>query len=526
MGSAGQYYTLDNGVPLPRNDTVDQILTGSGGGYVLLTSTQLLENLAHFSRERIPERVVHAKASAARGFYEVTDDVSDITDADFLNGIGKKTEVLMRIPTTGPEKGSADTVRDFRGFAIKFKTNEGNQDWVFNNQPVFFVRDPVKFPSLNRSHKRHPGTNSTNADMFWDFHVNNQESVHALMFLFGDRGLPASVRTLNGYSGNTYKFTKDNGSSYVYVRVHFISNQGIHWLTNAQGAKYAGTEPDKHMLDLQDAINRGDYPSWDLHVQVIRPEEIDEAPVDIFDMTKVWPKKQFPLRKLGRVTLNKNPDNWFAEVEQAAFSPSNMVPGIAPSPDPMLQARMFAYPDAQRYRLGVNYQYLPTNAPKSQVYCPIERDGRMNFTGNYGKDPNYIGTSLNPVHFLEKLGPNNLNDRQSQATPPQKQLNATKANSLDHVQVATPSPVFTVVTDKDFEQATALWRLMEKQDGAHDRFVGNAAAHIADVTTPVLREKAYEMFGRVDKQLGERLRKSTEEKIKNNDEHPHKTAWH
>lgn len=494
MGSTRQYYTLDNGVPLPRNDTVDQILTGSGGGYVLLTSTQLLENLAHFSRERIPERVVHAKASAARGFYEVTDDVSDITDADFLNGIGKKTEVLMRIPTTGPEKGSADTVRDFRGFAIKFKTNEGNQDWVFNNQPVFFVRDPVKFPSLNRSHKRHPGTNSANADMFWDFHVNNQESVHALMFLFGDRGLPASVRTLNGYSGNTYKFTKDNGSSYVYVRVHFKSNQGIHWLTNAQGAKYAGTDPDKHMLDLQDAINRGEYPSWDLHVQVIRPEEIDKAPINIFDMTKVWPKKQFPLRKMGRVTLDKNPENWFAEVEQAAFSPSNMVPGIAPSPDPMLQARMFAYPDAQRYRLGVNYQYLPTNAPKSQVYCPIERDGSMNFTGNYGKDPNYIGTSLNPVRFLEKLGPNNLNDKESQPIPPPKEINGTNAKSLDHVQVTTPSPVFTVVTEKDFEQATALWRLMEKQDGAHDRFVGNAAAHIAGVTTQSLRDRAYGMY--------------------------------
>jgi catalase len=490
MGTIPPYYTLDNGVPLPRDDTVEQISTGLGGGFVLLTSTQLIENLAHFSRERIPERVVHAKASGAWGSFEVTDDVSDITDADFLNGIGKKTEVLMRIPTTGPEKGSADTVRDFRGFAIKFKTDEGNQDWVFNNQPVFFVRDPVKFPSLNRSHKRHPGTNSVNADMFWDFHVNNQESVHALMFLFGDRGLPASVRTIHGYSGNTYKFTKNNGKEYVYVRVHFISQQGIHWFTNAEGAKYAGTEPDKHMLDLQNAINKGDYPSWDVCVQVIHPHQLDQATVNIFDMTKIWPKKQYPLRKMGRVTLNRNPSNWFAEIEQAAFSPSNIVPGIAPSPDPMLQARMFAYPDAQRYRLGVNYNYLPTNAPKSNVYCPIERDGRMNFTHNYGVDPNYIGSTLKPIRYMEKLGPNNLNGK-AQTAAANQTMEQPMAKSYDHAQHTTPSPVFTVVTEKDFEQATALWNLMERQDSAQDRFVGNAAAHIAGVTTRDLRERAY-----------------------------------
>ncbi|RMZ83736.1 hypothetical protein DV738_g918, partial [Chaetothyriales sp. CBS 135597] len=484
MGSPSCYYTLDSGVPLARNDTVDQLSTGSGGGYVLLTSTQLLENLAHFSRERIPERVVHAKAAAAKGYYEVTDDVSDITDADFLNGLGKKTEVLMRIPTTGPERGSADTVRDFRGFAVKFKTSEGNQDWVFNNQPVFFVRDPVKFPSLNRSHKRHPATNSVSADMFWDFHVNNQESIHALMFLFGDRGIPASVRTLNGYSGNTYKFTKDNGKRYVYVRVHFKSNQGIHYLTNAEGARYAGTEPDKHILDLQDAIKMGDYPSWDIYVQVIKPGDIAKAPIDIFDMTKTWPKKLYPLRKLGRVTLNKNPDNWFADVEQAAFSPSNMVPGIAPSPDPMLQARMFAYPDAQRYRLGVNYQYLPTNAPKSQVYCPIERDGRMNFTSNSGGDPNYIGSQLKPVRFLERLDKNQ----------PPVELSKGHANditALDQTMVSEPSPVCTLVTDKDFEQPRALWQIMASQEGAHDRFIDNLAANVSGVTVTWLRERVY-----------------------------------
>ncbi|KIW09945.1 hypothetical protein PV08_11721 [Exophiala spinifera] len=519
MASSQPYYTLAEGVPLPRNGTVQQLSTGSGGGHVLLTSTQLIENLAHFSRERIPERTVHAKASAARGYYEVTDDVSDITDADFLTGIGKKCEVLMRISTVGPERGSADTVRDFRGFAVKFKTNEGNQDFVFNNQPVFFIRDPVKFPSVNRSHKRHPTTNASNADMFWDFHVNNQESIHALMFLFGDRGLPSSVRHVNGYSGNTYMFTKDDGASYVYVRVTLKTNQGIHYYTNAEGAKIAGTEPDKHILDLQDAIKAGDFPSWDVYVQVIRPEDVEKAPVNIFDMTKVWPKKLYPLRKMGRVTLDTNPKNWFAEVEQAAFSPSNMVPGIGPSPDPMLQARMFAYPDAARYRLGVNYQFLPTNAAISKVYCPIERDGLMNFTLNYGGDPNYIGTQLKPNRFTVRTSSQPKSEVEALSTRP-------KTKTADQVQVALPVSAFTEVTEKDFEQPIALWKIMGTQDGAQDRFINNLAGHVSGVEAKWIRQAVYEMFSKVDKELGKKVEEVTEAKIAGDHAHIHKTAWH
>ena len=294
------------------------------------------------------------------------------------------------------------------------------------------------------------------------------------MFLFGDRGLPSSVRHVNGYSGNTYKFTKADGS-YHYVRIHFKTNQGIHYFTNSEGAKLAGVEPDRHLLDLQDAIKAGNFPSWDVYVQVIHPHDISAAPIDIFDMTKVWPKGKYPLRKMGRVTLDRNPSNWFAEIEQAAFSPSNMVPGIAPSPDPMLQARMFAYPDAARYRLGVNYQFLPTNAPKSQVYCPTERDGLMNFTANAGGDPNYVGTKLKPVRFLEKnVSPANV-----------------AAHTLDHAQISTPTAAFTTVTEKDFVQATALWHLMGKQDGAQERFINNASAHISDVTVEWLRKEVY-----------------------------------
>jgi catalase len=321
--------------------------------------------------------------------------------------------------------------------------------------------------------------------MFWDFHINNQESIHALMFLFGDRGLPASVRHVNGYSGNTYKFTKGNGESYCYVRITLKTVQGIKWLTNSEGAQFAGTQPDRHILDLQDAIKAGDFPSWDVYVQVIRPEEIAQAPVDIFDMTKVWPKKLYPLRKMGRVTLDRNPANWFAEIEQAAFSPSNMVPGIGPSPDPMLQARMFAYPDASRYRLGVNYQFLPTNAPKSEVYCPIERDGFMNFTKNYGGDPNYIGTKIKPVTFI--------GGQSSEPTSVGKTANAQSHQgiTLDHAQISTPVSAFTEVTDKDFVQAIALWKIMAGQEGAQERFINNVSAHISDVTEQWIRKEAY-----------------------------------
>ncbi|KAL9071163.1 MAG: hypothetical protein Q9157_005558 [Trypethelium eluteriae] len=480
-------YTLAEGVPFRSNDTDERLLTGSGGGHVLLTSTQLIETLAHFSRERIPERSVHAKAAGARGYFEVTDDISDLTDAAFLNGVGTKTEVLVRVSTVGPEKGSADTVRDFRGFAIKFKTAQGNNDWVFNNHPVFFVRDPVKFPSLNRSHKKHPGTNSPSSDMFWDFHINNQESIHALMFLFGDRGLPSSVRHVNAYSGNTYKFTKAKGS-YSYVRIHLISNQGIHYYTNSEGVEIAGKVPDSHLLDLQNAIRSGDFPSWEVYVQAIQPGDIGAAPIDIFDMTKVWPKALYPLRKIGRMTLDQNPRNWFAEIEQAAFSPSNMVPGIEPSPDSMLQARMFAYPDAARYRLGVNYQFLPTNAAKSEVYCPTQRDGFMNFTQNYGTDPNYVGTKLKPVEFSNKGQP-----LHSEAVEISSEGTAQdpKTSALNHVRVVLPLSTASEVKDKDFEQATALWHLMGKQDGAQARFVDNLSAHLSDVSEMWIRQEAY-----------------------------------
>ena len=461
-------YTLAEGTPLPHNDTTSQLRSGHGGGLSLLQDTQLIETLAHFARERIPERVVHAKAAGARGYFELTHDVSDLTSAAFLTGaIGKRTELLTRISTVGPERGSADTLRDFRGWAIKMKTEEGNQDWVFNNQPVFFVRDPIKFPSLNRSHKRHPTTNAPNADMFWDFHINNQESIHALMFLFSDRGLPSTLRHMNGYSGHTYTLTKPDGS-YNYIKIHLISDQGVHYLTNSEATPLAGTKPDLHVLDLYNAIDAGNYPSWTVYFQVVHPKDLSSCPVNIFDMTKVLPHGLFPLRPVGKIVFNRNPTNYFAEIEQAAFSPSNMVPGFGPSEDPMLQARMFAYPDAARYRLGVNYQFLPTNAAKNPVYCPTERDGLMNFTANYGGDPNYVRTKIKPVRFKHA----------------DEEHTAKRSETVERIDVEWApriTPFFTTeVTEEDFDQARKLWEVMAKQKGAQDRFVDNVVAHVSE----------------------------------------------
>lgn len=319
--------------------------------------------------------------------------------------------------------------------------------------------------------------------MFWDFHVDNPESIHALMFLFGDRGLPASLRHTNAYSGNTYKFSKADGT-YHYTRIHVLATGGTKYLSNAEGAELAGKNPDYHLQDMQDAIRRKDYPSWDISIQTIHPDKIGEADFDIFDMTKIWPHKQYPLRKIGRMTLDQNTNNFFTDIEQAAFSPSNMVRGIEPSPDPMLQARMFAYPDAQRYRLGVNYQFLPTNAAKAEVYCPTQRDGFMNFTKNYNNDPNYVGTKIKPVTFqnAEQGGPNRQNAR-----PTTKNV-----GDLDRASAGEAPISFTSeVTDKDFVQALDYWKMIAKQEGAQQRLIDNAAAHISEVERKWLRDQAY-----------------------------------
>jgi catalase len=339
---------------------------------------------------------VHAKAAGAWGEFECTHDVSDFTSAAFLSEVGKKTKVLARLSTVAGEKGSSDTTRDIRGFALKFFTGQGNWDFVGNDLPVFFIRDSVKFPSLNRSHKRHPQTNVPDSSIFWDFHNNNQEGVHCLMQLFGGRGVPESLRNVNGYGNHTYKFGKPEDGTFKYVKIHFKPDAGIKTLDHAESVRLAGEEPDYHIKDLYNAIERGDYPSWTMYFQVMDPKDAETYRWNIFDITRVWPHKDYPLRPIGRLVLNRNPDNHFQDNEQAAFSPSNMVPGIGPSADPMLQARMFSYPDAARYRIGPNYQQLPCNRAL-HVYSPYQRDGPMRIDGNYGADPDY-GKFYSRVH--------------------------------------------------------------------------------------------------------------------------------
>ncbi|OLN97435.1 Catalase 1 [Colletotrichum chlorophyti] len=478
------------GVPYADPTTAQHFGGDSIKGLMLLQDTQLIETLAHFSRERIPERVVHARAVGAFGEFEVTHDVSRYTSAKFLNGIGKKSKVLLRVSTVGPERGSADTVRDVRGWGMKIFTEEGNQDWVFNDIPVFFVRDPIKFPSLNRSHKRNPRSNLTDATMFWDFHNNNQEGIHALMHLFSGRGTPKTVRNLNAYSGHTYKLTKDDGSFY-YVKIHVKSNQGVKSFTQDEAVKLAGENPDYHTADLFEAIDKGDFPSWNVYLQVMEPKDAETYRWNIFDMTKVWPHSDYPLIPVGKLTLNKNPSNYFADIEQAAFSPSNMVPGFAPSADPMLQARMFAYNDAARYRLGVNYQQLPCNRAISPVYCPYQRDGFMTFGDNYGGDPNYIRSDLKAVTFVGKQG-------------------ASGYAVGGHEQWVGQVCGFTSeVVDEDFVQARAFWDVLRTQPGEQEALVHNIAQHLGGAD-PLVHEKAFGMFARVYPELGDKVKQAVQ----------------
>ncbi|EGO60017.1 hypothetical protein NEUTE1DRAFT_145886 [Neurospora tetrasperma FGSC 2508] len=478
-------YTLAEGRPV-QDPSAATVLMGSkprGGALSLLADTQLIETLAHFPRERIPERVVHAKAAGAWGEFECTEDVSDFTSVDFLNKVGKKTKVLARISTVAGEKGSADTVRDIRGFAVKFFTEEGNWDFVGNDLPVFFIRDPVKFPSLNRSHKRHPQTNVPDSTMFWDFHSNNQEGVHCLMQLFGGRGIPASLRNVNAFGNHTYKFGKPEDGTFKYVKIHLKPDAGIKNLESDEALRLAGEEPDYHIKDMYNAIERGDYPTWTMYFQIMDPKDAETYRYNIFDITQTWSHRDYPLRPIGKLRLNKNPENHFQDIEQAAFSPSTMVPGIGPSADPMLQARMFSYPDAARYRVGPNYQQLPCNRAL-HVYSPYQRDGPMRVDGNYGGDPDYVRSSFRPMRF----------------GPP----------DVAHDEWAGKVALFTSeVTDLDFEQPRDLWKVF-KETGEDKRFAKNVAAHVGKAL-PEVQKKTIEMFSKVDQEVGEAIQRELDE---------------
>ena len=382
--------TTASGRPVADNQNVQ---TAGRPGPMLLQDPWFLEKLSHFDREVIPERRMHAKGSGAYGTFTVTHDITQYTRASIFSEVGKKTECFVRFSTVAGERGAADAERDIRGFAMKFYTETGNWDLVGNNTPVFFLRDPLKFPDLNHVVKRDPRTNMHSANSNWDFWTSLPEALHQVTITMSDRGIPASYRHMHGFGSHTFSFiNKDNIRT--WVKFHLKTMQGIKNLTDEEAAEIIGRDRESHQRDLYEAIERGDFPRWEFKIQVMTEEEAENYRINPFDLTKVWPHKDFPLIDVGILELNRNPENYFAEVEQSAFNPMNIIDGIGFSPDKMLQGRLFSYRDAQNYRLGVNHGQIPVNRPR----CPFHsyhRDGFMRTDGNNGStigyEPNSYG---------------------------------------------------------------------------------------------------------------------------------------
>jgi catalase len=471
--------TLTTGFGMPVDNDLNSMTAGPKGP-ALVQDVHLIEKLAHFDRERIPERVVHAKGAGAHGHFEVSRDVTAYTRAKFLSKPGKKTEVFVRFSTVGGEKGSADSERDPRGFAVKFYTEEGNYDMVGNNTPVFFIRDPLKFPDFIHTQKRHPATNLKDPDMFWDFLSLTPESIHQVTILFSDRGTPRSYRNMNGYGSHTYMWYNAKGEHF-WIKYHFKTEQGVQNFDGPEAERMRGVDPDVATRDLSEAIAKGRFPSWRVEVQIMTPEQAKTYGFDPFDVTKVWPHADFPPVEIGRMVLDRNPENYFAEVEQSAFSPGNFVPGVGPSPDKMLQGRLFSYHDTHRHRLGANYHLLPINAPKAAPMESYQRDGAMRPDGNGGGGPNYWPNSFG--------GP---------APDP--------GYAVPAVDVAGAAARHAyALGDIDFVQAGALYRrVMTDVDREH--LVANIVGHLRGAQKRLqLRQTA--LFYKADAQYGERVAK-------------------
>lgn len=382
--------TTAAGMPVADNQNS---MTAGPRGPILLQDFWLIEKLAHFDREVIPERRMHAKGSGAYGTFTVTNDITKYTKANIFSDVGKQTEMFARFSTVAGERGAADAERDIRGFSLKFYTEEGNWDLVGNNTPVFFFRDPLQFPDLNHAVKRDPRTNMRCPNNNWDFWSSLPEALHQVTIIMSDRGIPKSYRHMHGFGSHAFSMINADNER-VWVKFHMRSEQGIENITDEEAASLIGADRESHQRDLYESIENGNYPKWKMYIQVMTEEEANNMPYNPFDLTKVWYKDEFPLIEVGEFELNRNPENYFAEVEQAAFTPANIVPGIGFSPDKMLQGRLFSYGDAQRYRLGVNHHQIPVNAPK----CPFHsyhRDGAMRVDGNQGSllhyEPNSYG---------------------------------------------------------------------------------------------------------------------------------------
>lgn len=393
--------TSSSGAPVVDNQNA---MTAGKRGPMLLQNVWFLEKLAHFDREVIPERRMHAKGSGAFGTFTVTNDITKYTKAKIFSEIGKKTEMFVRFSTVAGERGAADAERDIRGFAMKFYTEEGNWDLVGNNTPVFFLKDPLKFPDLNHAVKRDPRTNLRSALNNWDFWTSLPEALHQVTITMSERGIPFSYRHMNGYGSHTFSLINSKNER-TWVKFHFKTQQGIKNLTDQEAEAVIGKCRESHQRDLLESIDKGDFPKWDMKIQVMTDEQAKKCKFNPFDLTKVWSHKDYPLIDVGYFELNKNPENYFADVEQAAFNPTNIVPGIGFSPDKMLQGRLFSYGDAQRYRLGVNHHQIPVNASRCPFLNMFHRDGQMRADGNYGStigyEPNSYGEWQEQPEFKE-----------------------------------------------------------------------------------------------------------------------------
>ncbi len=476
MPSEPRPTTTDGGAPVPSDE---HSLTVGPDGPILLQDHYLIEQMANFNRERIPERQPHAKGAGAFGHFEVTQDVSGWTKAAVFQP-GTTTDTLIRFSTVAGEAGSPDTWRDPRGFSLKFYTSEGNYDMVGNNTPVFFIRDPMKFQHFIRSQKRRADNGLRDHDMQWDFWTLSPESAHQVTWLMGDRGIPRTWRHMNGYSSHTYMWVNADGERF-WVKYHFKTDQGIEFLTEEDAGRIAGEDADYHRRDLFDSIAAGDHPTWTLKVQVMPFEEAMTYRINPFDLTKVWPKGDYPLHEVGRLTLDRNPTDFHTEIEQAAFEPNNLVSGIGLSPDKMLLARGFSYADAHRARMGVNYKQIPVNRPRSPVNS-YSKDGVMR-----------VDNVTDPVYAPNSYGG-------PAADPERHPYVESWAAEGEFVHAAyTPRK-----DDDDFSQAGVLVREV-MDDAARERLVSNIVGHLSDgVSGPVL-ERAFEYWRQVDEDLGARV---------------------
>jgi catalase len=469
--------TNDAGIPAASDE---QSLTVGPSGPVLLQDHYVVQKMAQFNRERVPERVVHAKGGGAYGFFELTEDVTQWCSAAFLSEVGKRTPVFARISAFAAESGGADTVRDPRGFALKFYTDEGNYDLVGNNTPVFFVRDPTKFQDFVHSQKRMPDTNRRSNDAQWDFWTLSPESAHQVAILMSDRGTPRTWRHMNNYASHTFLWVNESGERF-WVKYHFKTVQGIENFTDAQAKAMAAEEPDFHLRDLYDAVKRGDAPEWRLELQVMPFDDAAEYRFNPFDVTKVWPHSDYEPIPIGRLVLDRNPENYFAEVEQAAFEPANMVPGIGPSPDRMLLGRLFSYPDAHRYRIGTNYLQLPINQPRTEV-SSYNKDGAMR----------YRHAGDQPVYAPNSYGGPKADERFPDLSWPVAGGEIGRYAYEAHAE------------DDDFVQARNLVRdVMSEVD--RDHLVENVAGHLGHEVSDDVTSRAIEYWRNVDSELGDRI---------------------